>query len=283
MDRGYIALLDVLGFSALVGGGTSSERLSAYLACLETASSSNAVNYVVFSDSIVLTAKGFDDTSFIAVARGCANLLAALLAEGIALRGAITFGEIFRSSVGESVFVAGRAVIAAYEYERQQDWVGVMVAPNAVKQFPDIQDRCKLLERLAWGITWKASRYLATLRPMSSHATAFPSTPNPLSTQTCSTASQSCRRMARWNRRTYAIAFDVTQAAQLAPLDRARSGRTAEIRPDDNLANECPAPLAHHCISPGTALRDTKRGVTLKISLRRAVLSFRCVRQSDIG
>lgn len=151
MDRGYIALLDVLGFSTLVGGDTSGEKLRAYLQCLETASHESNVNYVVFSDSIVLTAKGAGDASFLEVARGCSNLFAALLAQGIALRGAITFGEIFRSSVGESVFVAGRAVIDAYQYERQQDWVGVMVAPSAVRHFPDVQVRCGLLDRLASG------------------------------------------------------------------------------------------------------------------------------------
>lgn len=66
-----------------------------------------------------------------------------LLKENIPVRGAIAFGDFFRSSsVGESVFVAGRAVIDAYQFEQLQNWVGIMVAPSAVESVPDLEARC---------------------------------------------------------------------------------------------------------------------------------------------
>jgi len=144
VKEGYVALLDVLGFSALVGGDVTGAKVRRYLDCLQGASLERRVDYVVFSDSIVLTAKGESAESLLAVAGTCSRLLVDLLNEGIPLRGAIAFGGFVREALGQSVFVAGRAVIEAYQFEQQQDWIGVMLAPSAVAQVPDLIDRCRL-------------------------------------------------------------------------------------------------------------------------------------------
>ncbi len=136
MKEGYVALLDVLGFSALVSGDLTGEKVRRYLDCLQGASVERRVDYVVFSDSIVLSAKGDSPDSLLAVAGTCSRLLVDLLNEGIPLRGAIAFGGFVREAFGESVFVAGRAVIEAYQF--------VMLAPSAVAQVPDLIDRCRL-------------------------------------------------------------------------------------------------------------------------------------------
>jgi hypothetical protein len=139
---GYVALLDVLGFSALVGSDPSGEKIGRYLECLTAATEHSQVNYVVFSDSIVLTAEGDDPESLLAVAGACSRLIADLLKEDIPLRGAISFGNFVRSSIEKSVFVAGRAVIDACQFEQAQDWVGVMVAPSALAHVRDLNTRC---------------------------------------------------------------------------------------------------------------------------------------------
>ncbi len=144
MKEGYVALLDVLGFSALVGGDLTGEKVRRYLDCLQGASVERRVDYVVFSDSIVLSAKGDSTESLLAVAGTCSRLLVDMLNEGIPLRGAIAFGGFVREAIGESVFLAGRAVIEAYQFEQQQDWIGVMLAPSAVAQVPNLVDRCRL-------------------------------------------------------------------------------------------------------------------------------------------
>src|SRR5205823_8601161 len=59
-----------------------------------------------------------------------------LLLEDIPVRGAISKGPILRETIGGSVFIAGRAVVEAYQFEQQQDWVGVMLAPSAVQSAP---------------------------------------------------------------------------------------------------------------------------------------------------
>jgi len=146
VPAGYVAVLDVLGFSALVAADATGEGVERYLKCLQRAKGASAVNYVVFSDSIVLTVAGNGAESLVAIAGACSRLMSELLLEHIPIRGAISQGEFVRSAVGESVFVAGRAVLDAYQFEQVQDWIGVMIAPSALVRVPDLEERCRLAD-----------------------------------------------------------------------------------------------------------------------------------------
>ncbi len=145
--QGYVALLDVLGFSLLVSGDGENQRLQEYLRCLQEAldvdQEGPSVDYVVFSDSIVLTTTDSHEALLELLSR-CSRLLGLMLERNIALRGAIAYGSYFRSSELTGVFVAGRAVLDAYRFERAQDWVGIMLAPSVIKQVPDLTDRCNI-------------------------------------------------------------------------------------------------------------------------------------------
>lgn len=147
MREGFVALLDVLGFSALVRD-SGEGGIQRYLNCLQNATEHTNVNYVVFSDSIVLSAKGDSPDSFIAVAGACSRLLYDLLNVDIALRGAIAFGTFIREAFAESVFVAGRAVIDAYQFEQAQDWVGIMISPSALAHVQDLEARCRFQDTI---------------------------------------------------------------------------------------------------------------------------------------
>ena len=144
MPGGYVAIMDVLGFSALVAADATGQGVERYLNCLQRAKGATAVNYVVFSDSIVFTVAGDGADSLIEIAGACSRLISELIMEGIPIRGAIAHGAFVRSAVGESVFVAGRAVIDAYQFEQAQDWIGVMIAPSALARVPDLEARCRL-------------------------------------------------------------------------------------------------------------------------------------------
>ncbi|MFL6603183.1 MAG: hypothetical protein ACJ8R9_17895 [Steroidobacteraceae bacterium] len=114
MSYGYVALLDVLGFSALVANDRGGASLQAYLECLERIfGASSEIDYVVFSDSIVLTLDGPDPIKLLQISRACSRLMSELIEQEIPVRGAIACGEFVRSSVGKSVFVAGRAIVDA--------------------------------------------------------------------------------------------------------------------------------------------------------------------------
>ncbi len=79
MSDGYVALLDVLGFSALVDADTTGERVERYLTCLQRAKGTTAVEYVVFSDSIVLTVEDAGADCLLAIAGACSRLMNELL------------------------------------------------------------------------------------------------------------------------------------------------------------------------------------------------------------
>jgi hypothetical protein len=144
MQLGYVAMLDVLGFSALVTGDPSGQRFNDYLQCVENATKDTRVKYVVFSDTIVFTTEDSGPDSLLTMAKASSRLFHDLLQVYIPIRGAIAFGNFSRSTVAESVFVAGSAVIEAYHFEQQQDWVGVMLTPSARACVTDLDDRCNL-------------------------------------------------------------------------------------------------------------------------------------------
>jgi hypothetical protein len=138
----YVALLDVLGFSALVAGEGSDRRLRDYLDLLRGVRREPDVRYVAFSDTIVFVSRDGSHESFRAILRTCSETLGSLLKGQIPVRGAISFGSVFISRSAGGAFVAGRAVLDAFEFEKKQDWVGVMIAPSALRENPAMAPQC---------------------------------------------------------------------------------------------------------------------------------------------
>jgi hypothetical protein len=67
-----------------------------------------------------------------------------MLDKGIPIRDAVTYGSYIREPNDNGTFVAGKAVIDAYHFENAQDWVGIMLAPPAIMQLPDLKEKCEL-------------------------------------------------------------------------------------------------------------------------------------------
>jgi hypothetical protein len=156
---GYVALLDVLGFTETVLANKHGEKMRDYLGCISETTKEAGVKAVVFSDSIVLTA-GDDEQALLDIIQTCSRLLGRCLDQGIPLRGAISYGSVNRESLDDSVFIAGRAIVDAYRFEQAQDWIGVIVAPSAIEQVKNLGERCDLRannlnairQNLDWGI-----------------------------------------------------------------------------------------------------------------------------------
>jgi len=153
MPRGLVALLDVLGFSSLVSGDRNDEQMQRYLECLredfDDESVGARVDYVVFSDSIVLTRQDDSESACKAILLRSSRALGLMLKNEIALRGAISCGSFFRSAGPSGVFVAGRAILEACKFESLQDWVGIMLTPSTIKQVPDLVKRCTIPDAAA--------------------------------------------------------------------------------------------------------------------------------------
>jgi hypothetical protein len=164
MRTGYVAFLDVLGFSAPISGDQGA-RVQKYLDCLKRVfdgEPESPVDYVVFSDSIILTTRDDGVPTLQALLTRCSTLLWVMLANDIALRGAIAHGSYITEKTNRGTFVAGKAIIEAYHFEGAQDWIGIMLAPSVIQAVPDLQARCRyeephsaalweaLTERLPW-------------------------------------------------------------------------------------------------------------------------------------
>src|SRR2546427_4987984 len=146
MQVGYVALIDVLGFSSLVSGDSEGRRLEVYLNTLEAAlgAPTREVKSVVFSDSIVLTTEHDAPTSLQALVLRCSKLLGLMLQSDIALRGAIAHGSFVRRDLQDGIFVAGTAIVAAHRFDTAQGLVGIMLSPSALRHVSRPRKPCAL-------------------------------------------------------------------------------------------------------------------------------------------
>ncbi len=162
-STGYIAVLDVLGFKALVASDINNTGVIRYLQIIETALDNTAIQTIVFSDSIILALHGTEPEHLRALCEACSNLMYALLTHEIPVRGAISYGPFATSNIGGSAFIAGKPIIDAYEFEQKQDWIGIMLTPTAIKHCGIVQEVCTTEFRndvafanLAQYMEWKA-------------------------------------------------------------------------------------------------------------------------------
>jgi hypothetical protein len=136
------------GFSALLSGDDHADRVNNYLICLreilEDKGGMPQIEYVVFSDSIVIATTDNTEASFQGLLKRCSTVFGALLAREIPVRGAVAHGTYVSEKTDSGRFVAGRAIIDAYQFEGEQDWVGIMLSPSVIRQFPDLGKRCLL-------------------------------------------------------------------------------------------------------------------------------------------
>ncbi len=143
VGSGYVALLDVLGFSAMIAEDREGKQVATYLDCVRQAAGAGTVEFAVFSDSIILTVEEKPPTGLLTISEACAKLMFALVDKEIPVRGAISHGDFVRVQVGnQGIFVAGKAVIDAYRVEQDQDWIGVMIAASALRTVPSLEARC---------------------------------------------------------------------------------------------------------------------------------------------
>ncbi len=131
--------MDILGFSELVSSGSFAKNARRYRTILEQIVGldrvSDSLNYVTFSDTIVLTT-GDQHKDLLELLQVTGELTFQLLCDlGWPVRGAISFGPLIRIPSGRrtDLMVAGEAIVDAYHYETNQDWVGVMLTPKLVE------------------------------------------------------------------------------------------------------------------------------------------------------
>lgn len=137
---GYVAYLDLLGFSRRVSTGLGEHFFQKYQQALETAlSSAEGVQYIVSSDSIVLYSTHDHEEGLNQLVRGVARVVWELLVNHIPVRGAISYGRFRETRTPRGTIVAGPPILDAIGFEQQQDWIGVLLTPVVIEKHPQIR------------------------------------------------------------------------------------------------------------------------------------------------
>jgi len=121
--------------------------LEKYTESFRSISNNASLEYVLFSDTVVISTTDESEASLLKLLQSCSRLFGGLLAKGISLRGAIARGQFTREKTDTGVFLAGRPVVDAYRFEKQQDWVGVMLTPSVLETTPELRSRCHISRR----------------------------------------------------------------------------------------------------------------------------------------
>lgn len=145
-SKGFVAYLDILGFSRMIGQDTLGEDFfSEYEQAISQAWDQNpfgCVNYSVFSDNVVLFSVSDEPVAFAATIHVTSSLFYKLLSIGAPVRGCVSHGPlIWRSIEDRGSIIYGPPVLEAVEYEDYQDWVGTMIGPSVRRFFSKEGDR----------------------------------------------------------------------------------------------------------------------------------------------
>lgn len=172
--RRYIAFLDILGFKQFVTTTPLEQAVARmghvfsflpYAECLFKISEIDGVAHpdpthrsvfrFSFSDSFVFATKDDSRDSLNSIIVSTAILARSLFASMFPVRGAIVVGEA--DFIPNSDHMIGAGIVAAVEFEQQQDWLGVTLAP-------EIGDHASITDRLHPRVLPLIARYNVPLK-----------------------------------------------------------------------------------------------------------------------
>jgi hypothetical protein len=147
---GFVAMLDVLGFSERVSHDIESRGgLDEYIDTVTRVTDQRpGLSTVLFSDTVVLFTFSDSEDAFRQIATTTSQLLYELVAREVPVRGAIAHGAFARSEHdGSGTVVAGRPIIEAHHFESQLQWIGVMLAPSVLRRLPTMSEMTRVTAR----------------------------------------------------------------------------------------------------------------------------------------
>jgi len=141
--EGYVAFLDILGFSRIVAADSFHERFESYIEIIRSAVNipGSTLEFEITSDSVVIYSRGLKLSHLKNLLTAVSTISFRLLTEiQIPVRGAISAGKYWRfdSKDGHLMF-SGAPIIDAVEYEKEQSWIGILLTPSVLAHIPQIQ------------------------------------------------------------------------------------------------------------------------------------------------
>lgn len=141
----YLLFMDILGFSDLVakhGADDVYETITTALDEFDRWEHRNGdFRTIYFSDTFIFyqEPKGYAEWAFLDVYAIGGMVLSALLAKGIAARGAISFGnfDVRSNNSDKRQVYFGQALIDAYVAEQKENWIGISILPSAWEPYDE--------------------------------------------------------------------------------------------------------------------------------------------------
>jgi hypothetical protein len=135
----WLAVFDVLGFKNLIReadqdfpGALLTRAIEELLETLDSPEKEYGnLDYLVFSDTVVLFAPSLTPSAYPWFLLQCKNLIKDSIRIQLPLRGAISAGTMITAT--EHPILLGPAFVEAYEYCEDQDWIGLILAPSATR------------------------------------------------------------------------------------------------------------------------------------------------------
>jgi hypothetical protein len=133
----YLALFDILGFKEIVSSYSIDRVSNLYNNLLIKSDpyvTTDNVKSMLISDTIILYhSDPTDNVAPTEIIVTSSNILNYFARNGIALRGALSFGELF---INESdKIIIGKPLVRAYEFEKKQNWAGAIIDPNCESEY----------------------------------------------------------------------------------------------------------------------------------------------------
>jgi hypothetical protein len=112
-----------------------------------------------FSDTFLLYSPDCTANSFTEIEQKSRQFIDRLILDSIPVRGAMSYGD-FYADKGKNYFF-GPALIEAYHYGENQDWIGFVLTPSAVRQMAAIGLDANKGNYAYWDIPYKKEAYHA--------------------------------------------------------------------------------------------------------------------------
>ncbi len=138
----WIAHFDLLGFKAKLEKLPISilqQKVDDVVEDLQTEAreSEKNVDYLFYADTFILYSKSEETKDYPRLLHAATHFMEKCIYKGIALRGAISFGEI---AVGyDKRIMIGNAFLESHEYAEDQDWLGLILTRTASDQLKKVK------------------------------------------------------------------------------------------------------------------------------------------------
>ena len=94
------------------------------------------VDSLFYADTFIFFSKSDDDKHYPGILHGATHFLEKCISKGIALRGAISFGEIAVRE--DKTIVIGNAFLDSHNYAENSNWLGLILTPTASKRVKEM-------------------------------------------------------------------------------------------------------------------------------------------------